>query len=222
MFTAALFDLDDTLLDTFRTRELTIRRIFAEYQLPLPADWDLSRLRGLELRDIFRRSGVTSEATITMLFDAYRRLYWTKSPAAARLYPGIRKMLTTLSQNGIQLGVVTTKGRDFIFEGQRAGAATELERTGVRQFFQVIVGFEDVPQPKPDPAGIMLAMARLGASAPETLYVGDSLNDMLAARNAGCRGCHAHWGVPPLENCAADYTAAAPAALVKLILSGKT
>jgi len=220
--TTVLFDLDDTLLDTFRTRELTIRRIFADRRLSLPADWDLSQLRGLELRDIFRRSGVRDEDTVMALFNAYRRLYWGENPAPPRLYPGVREMLLTLSEHDIKMGVVTTKGRDFIFEGRRAGAATELEKTGVRQLFQTVTGFEDVAQPKPDPAGIRLAMEKLGASARETLYVGDSRNDMLAAHNAGCRSCHAHWDVAPLENFTTDYTAASPAALVKLILPGET
>ncbi len=212
-----LFDMDDTLLNSFKARDDTVRRVLKSAGVALEAGWSLANHRGYEIKDILRRSGA-SENQLETLYLNYRRIYWTQEHTPVKLYAGVREMLQSMYNHGIKLGVVTTKGRDFLFEGYQAGAVVELQKVGISQLLQVIVGFEDVTHPKPDPQGINLALEKLKVKPEEALYVGDSLADMLAAQKAGCRSCHAHWGADKLEGFQTDYAVASPPGLLKIVL----
>ena len=60
-----------------------------------------------------------------------------------------------------------------------------LDRAKVREFFNPILTVEDVRRPKPHPEGLLKILD--GRSAPDSLYVGDNVDDALAARAAGIR-----------------------------------
>ena len=90
---------------------------------------------------------------------------WLAPPA---LLAGLRRRF--------RLGIVT--GRP------RAEALWTLERAGCARYFAVLIAAEDtLARPKPHPRGLRLALAGLGAR--RALYVGDQVDDMLAARAAG-------------------------------------
>jgi phosphoglycolate phosphatase len=76
----------------------------------------------------------------------------------------------------------------------KAGRFTQdlLERADLARFFHCVVSGDTVARKKPDPLPMLHACERLGARAAETLVIGDSLNDVQAARAAGC----AVWCVP--------------------------
>ena len=78
----------------------------------------------------------------------------------------------------VPLGVVTNKADTFI--------QPLLEQTGLSGYFEVLVGGDRLPKVKPDPMPLVWACGRLGVSPAETLFIGDSINDALAARAAGC------------------------------------
>ena len=139
------------------------------------------------------------------------------------LYSGVRGLLDTLKSRDFRLGIVTQKGRDFEFQGCRVGMVQELEELGITEIFSVIVGFEDVPEPKPDPSGINLALSSLGVRPQETIFVGDSLADITAARSAGCWSCHATWGIvdnQTRQEIQPDYIAVSPRDILDLVCTG--
>jgi len=80
------------------------------------------------------------------------------------VYPGVNSMLEKLHSDGFKLGIVSQKGRDFEFEGYRAGVVVELRKLSMLSLFSVIIGFEDVTRLKPDPEGINLALSKLKSS----------------------------------------------------------
>ena len=91
--------------------------------------------------------------------------------------PGARETLEYLDNAGLRLALVSQKLRSLI--------ETVLEREGMR--FDVVLGGEDVPDFKPDPGGLVLAMSRLGVEPDDAIYVGDTTIDAEAAANAGLR-----------------------------------
>jgi len=80
--------------------------------------------------------------------------------------------------SGVKMGVVTNK----------PGMFTEslLERMALADFFDVIVSGDTTAHKKPHPEPLIHACAVLGTRPADNLHVGDSKNDILAARAAGC------------------------------------
>jgi phosphoglycolate phosphatase len=94
-----------------------------------------------------------------------------------RLYPWVAETVQALRATGHRLGIVSSKYRYRI---ERILAESDLALQ-----FEVIIGGEDVPQHKPDPAGLLLALQRFNLPAAEVLYVGDHPVDAEAASRAG-------------------------------------
>ncbi|NUM81661.1 HAD family hydrolase [bacterium] len=89
---------------------------------------------------------------------------------------GVEETLEILHDNFYTLGIVSTKRRSTIKDTLMQNQADDL--------FDVIIGYEDVKNLKPDPEGIFKAIDFMGGTIDDTLYVGDSVIDALAARNA--------------------------------------
>jgi len=93
------------------------------------------------------------------------------------LFEAVHETMKRLRINCLKLGIVSTKYRYRI--------ESILRRDNLLDFYDVIVGGEDVKAHKPDPQGLEAAIKQLNAKPSETLYVGDSLVDAETARNAG-------------------------------------
>ena len=193
---AVLWDFDDTLVESLPARVHALAQVF----------------RGANIRDVdperflLSIAGKTLQATLPPLaesagtaidlFEQYRQIYWTKKPSSLRLYQGIEAALDDLQQRGVLLGIVTSKGRSLDVEGIPAGVSAELEGLGIAGCFPVVVGLEDVSEPKPHPEGVLRALEAMGVAPEQALMVGDSVADIQAAKAAGCWSCLATWGVP--------------------------
>ena len=114
----------------------------------------------------------------------HRRL--DEGASAMRPYPGVEAALDALAGAGLRIALFT--GADV------TSLEMLLTRTGLRHRFDVRTGGDEAGRAKPDPAGITLTCARLGIEAAAAAYVGDSEQDMLAARAAGALAVGAGWG----------------------------
>jgi phosphoglycolate phosphatase len=199
---AVIIDLDGTLMDTAGEIAAAMDRTLDELKLP--------RVPAREIRDMIGRGvptlvervmqrlaarGVDPAHAVTRFEAHYARTVGT----TAVLFPGVMEGLTRLHDAGIALAVVTNKPR--FFTGQL------LRRAQVARFFAAIVAGDDGVKKKP--AGDMLAAAcqAMGSTPAATLMLGDSDNDVAAARAAGCPV----WCVPygynegrPAEDLACD------------------
>jgi HAD superfamily hydrolase (TIGR01509 family) len=103
-----------------------------------------------------------------------------------RVHDGIGEVLVELRRRGVPQAVFTGNSHQ--------AAAILLEGTGLRNHFDVVVGGNEVEQPKPAPDGVLAAAKALGLDPARCLYVGDSPLDVGAAEAAGARPVHAGWG----------------------------
>jgi phosphoglycolate phosphatase len=180
---AVLFDLDGTIIDTAQDLAAAANRMLGDLGRA-PLDEEAIRdYIGKGVVNLVHRcveaTGGGGEDERRRALEVFERHYVAGIADRSRPYPGVVEGLAALERAGIVMGVVTNK----------AGRFTEplLELTGLRRFFGVVVSGDTVERKKPHADPVLFAAAKLGASPGETLMVGDSLNDVLSARAAGCR-----------------------------------
>jgi phosphoglycolate phosphatase len=197
---AVLFDLDGTLIDTVADIALALNRALAERQvppLPVGAVRDLvGRGAPLLVERALRRAGSAAAAAsptevLGRFLDHYRRLQQAGESRAAP-YPGAGVALAALAAAEIPAAVVTNKQHDL--------AVHALEAAGLRATVRLVVGGDTCSRRKPDPLPLLHACEMLGVAPAHALMVGDSGNDVVAARAAGIRV----WCVPYGYNEGAD------------------
>ena len=159
---AVFWDLDDTVLNTLPGRVEALAATVEEFLGTRP---DARQLWSAHL-------GVTLEGLARELLDEdwprfvqrYRERYYGAEPEL-EAFPGVVEVLNLLRSDGLQLAIVTSK--------VSWGARGELERAGLLGHFETVVGWDDRGRPKPAPDPLLLAMERLGLTAPaEIAYVG--------------------------------------------------
>lgn len=184
-----LFDLDGTLIDTWdlyvRAMERTLEEISHR---EIPPD----RLATLRLNSEPRLLGYFVPPD--QVDGAHQRFLANYNAhhetCFGGVYPGVRDLLRTLRRRGYKMGIVTGKSR---------GAWEITLRHLSLVPFDTLVFDDDVSEPKPDSEGIEIALADLGVSPSETIYVGDSLCDLEAATAAGVRFLGAGWSKTEAE-----------------------
>lgn len=120
------------------------------------------------------------------IIDIYIGLYREVVEEKAHLYPGIVETLHSLKEQGYQLAIFSDKRHAF--------GVAELEQTGAKELLDHTLFLHDGRPYKPNPTGLQEVMAGLGVSPEETLYVGDSHQDIDCAHRAGVRSVAALWG----------------------------
>lgn len=121
---------------------------------------------------------IPQEEQLRILRKLFNRFYEETVEEGSFLFPDVAETLSALHTNGIPLGLVTNKPTPFV--------APLLEALDIAKYFSVIVGGDDVQNKKPHPEPLLLVAGKLSLTPAELLFVGDSRNDILAARAAGC------------------------------------
>ncbi len=126
---------------------------------------------------------------------------------AVTAYAGVLEVLGALRARSHAIAVFTG--------ASKRAAAMLLASAGVS--VDVLVGGDEAGRPKPAPDGVLLVADRLGVSAAEIAYIGDSPLDLRAAVAAGCTSAAAAWGHQYNAAEAADYTLATPRQALQLL-----
>ncbi len=179
---AILFDVDGTLI---ATRRLYVQA-FADALEPVTgrrlAEAEIMQHRPrAERRFLGELAGPRTPETLERFYRAYEERHDRDFEG---VYDGVEEVLDALRSRRVPLGLVTGKSR-------RSWAITR-PRISLGAF-SVTVLDEDVSAPKPDPGGLRLALRTLEAEPGEVAYVGDSLTDLEAAREAGVRPAAVLW-----------------------------
>jgi len=207
-----LFDLDGTLLDTAPDVHACINWTMAKMNLPLLSLEEAKRAIGPGTNNFFRAVMRTEEEHRLAEFMAlFRPFYRQNCLVQSRPFEGVIELLEGLSR--FDKAVVSNKSL-IVTE-------TIIGGLGLKRFFRMLTGPECVEHIKPAPDMIHLCMRRLRCLPEETLVVGDTDNDVLAAQAAGTAICAAGWGYARQEELLAlqpDFYVRTPAELKNLIL----
>lgn len=144
--------------------------------LPIASDDAVRRTIGLSLPNILTTLAGDAYAKSV---DEFTRLFFQRADetmvALAEFYPGVPQTMEVLQRLGIQLAIVSQKTRRYILP--------ILEKENLLEPFDAIIGGGDAAY-KPDPEGLLLAVAQTGSVPENCLYVGDSVTDAETARRA--------------------------------------
>ncbi len=181
-----LLDLDGTLLDTLPDLANAANAMRQDMGLNTLSASEIGTYvgKGVDLLVARAHAGnIEASANEGEEFERARQFFYghyeTLNGQHATFYPGVFEGLRAIQAMGIPMGVVTNKPTQFTLP--------LLERTGLAPFMQTVVCGDSCEQRKPDPAPILLACRQLGGDPKFTLTIGDSVNDALAARAAGCK-----------------------------------
>jgi phosphoglycolate phosphatase-like HAD superfamily hydrolase len=176
---AVLFDLDGTLINTFRLYMECFRLTLEPHFSRRLTDAEILSLHPhAEQRLLF---DIVPETDFTPFFERFLTYYATLHEGLfGGPYEGVPEMLHALQARGCLLGIVSGKSRD----AWRI-TATRMEAEGFEDFFDVVLTDDDVQAPKPSPEGLLLAVDALDLLPTQAVFVGDSLLDHQAAQAAG-------------------------------------
>lgn len=188
-YTAVLFDLDGTLLDTLD--DLADSGNFALARLGFAA-------HPREAYKYFVGDGVESlvrralppdrldSATVSRCTELVRQAYAERWAQKTRPYPGIPELLDALAARSVRMAVLSNKPDNF--------TRLCVQRLLPKWPFAAVVGAQPELPRKPDPAGARAIAAQLGLSPGAILYLGDTNTDMQTAVAAGMFPVGALWG----------------------------
>lgn len=205
-----LFDLDGTLIDTLDLIRTSMRYTTAQVLGAALPDEVLMHNVGIPLAVQMREFSAEHADELLRVYRAHNDLVHDD---LVREFPGVEEALQLLTAHGLRLGVVTSKLRSVAQRG--------LDRFGLGQYFEVLVGSDDVTIHKPEPFPLLHAAQSMGVEPGQCAYVGDSPHDMAAARSAGMPAIAATWGVASrerLREAGAEYEADSMSDVVALLL----
>lgn len=196
MIAAVVFDFDGTLFDTSDAIYESFNGALAAAGRPPMPVAEIRAMIGRPLIEMFavEDPGATPPQ-IERRIEDYRAIFLPVCVQRTRPLPGAVQCLEQL-RGRCRLAIATNRKTD--------GARCILDGFGLGGIFDVVVGIEDVRRTKPDPEAVQLALTRLAARAADAVYVGDTPEDMRAARAAEVRAI----GVPTGSHSAPALAAA--------------
>ncbi len=178
----AMFDLDGTLMDSVPDLAAAVDKMLMLLGRE-PAgvahvrDWVGNGSKVLVRRALagqLQHEGVADELAneaLALFMQAY-----SGGHDLTTVYPGVHECLDWLRARDVKLAIITNKPAQFI--------EPLLEEKGLNGYFQWLVGGDTLPQQKPDPAALLWVMDQAGVKPGDSLFVGDSRNDVRAAKAA--------------------------------------
>ena len=176
-----IFDLDGTLLDSApdlrQALNLTLK---AGNRRELNID-EVKDLTGDGLMPLlgraFKLTGeVLSEVEIYQNFQQFINFYRDVKPDVAQIYPQAVEMIGFYKKSGIKIGLCTNK--------QEEATLRLLEELDIKNYFDFVAGGDTFPYHKPHPEHVSGVARKLGVANENCVMIGDSRNDILAAKAA--------------------------------------
>lgn len=208
---AVLFDLDGTLVNTLDDLADAANQVLAGHGFPTHPTERFKIFVGDGLRQLMTRITPASitPAELEQCCQDFVSVYHQCWDRNSRPYPGVEAMLSSLSDHGLRLAVLSNKPHAF--------TTVYMERFFAGHHFDMVLGQREGVPRKPDPAGALEIAAKLRIAAGQCAYVGDSGVDMLTGKAAGMLTIGVSWGfrtVTELLQHNADLIVATPEEIV--------
>lgn len=176
-----IFDLDGTLVDTAPDLCAALNHALERLGRPgVPAE-DVRHMVGHGARRLLERGLAATGPMTAELVEAgvphFLEFYGANIAVGSRPFDGVETVLDALAAEGCTLAICTNK--------PVALSRALVTALGWDGRFAANLGFDSVPFPKPDAGHVLAAIAAAGGEPLSTVFVGDSITDVNAARAAG-------------------------------------
>jgi phosphoglycolate phosphatase len=188
-YSAVIFDMDGTLLDTLDDLGDCMNRVLERSGYPTHPIEAYKYFVGDGMRNLVRRvlpEGARREETIERLQAQMGGEYAVHWADRTDLYPGIGALLDELARRNIRRAILSNKPHEF--------TTVMAERYFDRWRFDPVFGARDGVPSKPDPAAALETCRLWELDSKEVLYAGDTNTDMQTARRGGMFALGVLWG----------------------------
>lgn len=207
-----VFDCDGTIVNTYPLIMETFRRTFKKY-LPehqLTED-ELNSFFGPSLSKTFAKYFPAEK--VDEVIKGYRTINRELMPSWIHTFEGIVELLDYLKENEYPISILSNKAYDMIMLG--------FELTNLTNYFDVVIGYEQMPEHKPDPSGIDVIKKFYNISDNDNIYlIGDTLIDIYTAHNANINSVGVTWCITKKKDFVegnAKYIIDKPCELIKIL-----
>ncbi|OBQ56581.1 phosphoglycolate phosphatase [Tamlana sp. s12] len=198
-----IFDFDGTLINSIPDLTLAVNKMLKHYQAsPLTIE-EVTPFIGNGAMPLVKRAlakGLPQkELTEDFLDEAYQvylAAYEAETCKDTFMYPGVLETLNDLKNKGYKLAICTNKPYGFI--------EPILDKLEIKAFFDLWVGEDSLPEKKPHALPLHHLVVAMQTTVENSIMVGDSKNDILAAQNAKMDSIGVSYGYNYNENIA-DY-----------------
>ncbi len=189
---AILFDLDGTLIDSAPGIFNTVEFISGKHQLNMLPQCQLRPHLGEGLAALILQSNPNlSRHTVHEYAKEGFEYYKENAPITTKLFPDVEEVLNFLNKQEIPWGIVTNKLRNLTL--------AIFEKLTILNSNNILICKDDLQVCKPDPYPLLKALEILNVEKTNCLYIGDSIQDMNAAKRADISGIIALYGYLPKE-----------------------
>jgi phosphoglycolate phosphatase len=176
-----VFDLDGTMIDTAPDLIESLNHTIAAADLAPVSYSDLTHLVGQGARVMIRRAFAMrktelAEDRVEPLLERFLDHYKAHMPGHSRLYDGLIDAFDRLEAAGMRLAVCTNKLEQL--------ALPLLDKMGLSDRFVAITGGDTFTVRKPDARHLLGTIEKAGGDPARSILIGDSINDIMAAKNA--------------------------------------
>jgi HAD superfamily hydrolase (TIGR01509 family) len=178
---ALLFDLDGTLVDSVYQHVLAWHEVLGKAGMELSV-WRIHRRIGMSgglfVNALLRETGKQLTVEETRALRTEHAEAFVRRSGEVRPLPGARELLSQLTRLGVPWAIATS--------GNPKTAGPSIALLGIEP--KVLITRDDVRHAKPDPDLFLAAASRLGVDITQSIVIGDSVWDLLAAQRARALG----------------------------------
>ena len=176
-----IFDLDGTLIDSVPDLAIAVNYMLTQFGYKTADEttihtWVGNGAQTLVKRALTAQAETFNEAQFNKALTIFLNYYAEHACVKTKAYPHVASTLKKLHQQGYKMAIVTNKPFQFI--------EPILKGLSLDEYFNYHVGADSLAKKKPDPEPLLHVCEKLGFSVEDSIMIGDSKNDIIAAKNA--------------------------------------
>jgi len=198
-----IFDFDGTLINSIPDLTLALNKMLHFYNLSPLTVTDVTPFIGNGAKPLVKRAlrlaiqnKELSEEYIREAFDIYFSAYKEVTCDKTYMYPGVFETLNYLKNKGYKMVICNNKPFGFI--------EPILNKLAIKHFFNNWIGEDSLSEKKPSATPLFYLANEMNISKEKCVMIGDSKNDILAAKNSGMESIGVSYGYNYNENIS-DY-----------------